>query len=72
MDRPVREKKRTNHYDPTKEAAKPQRKKPKKSEDKKPHVKGPNSFVIGTAEINTRCAMNMKRECHQCTKKVRR
>jgi hypothetical protein len=28
------------HYDPTKEAAKPQWKKPKKSEDKKPEVKG--------------------------------
>jgi hypothetical protein len=33
----VREKKRTNHYDPAKEAAKPQWKKPKKA--KKPEVK---------------------------------
>ena len=30
MDRPVREKKPTKHYDPAKEAAKPQWKKPKK------------------------------------------
>ena len=39
MDRPVREKKPTNHYDPAKEASKPQWKKPKKSKDKKPEVK---------------------------------
>ena len=36
-----REKKPTNHYDPAKEASKPQWKKPKKSKDKKPEVKGP-------------------------------
>ena len=42
MDRPVREKKRTNIYDPAKEAAKPQWKKPKKkTEDKKPKVNRP-------------------------------
>jgi hypothetical protein len=33
MDRPVRGKKRPNHYDPAKEAAKPQWKKPKKKKD---------------------------------------
>ena len=31
-----REKKPTKHYDPAKEAAKPQWQKPKKAEDKKP------------------------------------
>jgi hypothetical protein len=43
--RPVREKKRTNHYDPAKEAAKQQWKKAKKSEDKKPEVKKPEGPV---------------------------
>ena len=37
MDRPVREKKRPNHYDPAKEAAKPQWKK-RKSEKKPVHT----------------------------------
>jgi hypothetical protein len=51
MDRPVREKKRTNHYEPTKEAAKPQWKKPKKSEDKKTEVKGPvHTYFISSDE----------------------
>ena len=49
--RPVREKKRTKHYDPAKEAAKPQWKKPKKSEDKKPEVKGPvHTYFISSDE----------------------
>ena len=43
--RPVREKKRTNHYDPAKEAAKQQWKKAKKPEDKKPEVKKPEGPV---------------------------
>jgi hypothetical protein len=51
MDRPVREKKRTKHYDPAKEAAKPQWKKPKKGEDKKPEVKGPvHTYFISSDE----------------------
>ena len=46
MDRPVREKKPTNHYNPAKEAAKPQwgevkKKKTKKTKDKKPETKKP-------------------------------
>ena len=48
MDRPVREKKPSNHYNPAKEAAKPQwgevkKKKTKKPEDKKPEDKKPET-----------------------------
>ncbi len=53
MDRPVREKKRTNHYDPAKEAAKQQWKKAKKVEDKKPEVKKPkgvHTYFISSDE----------------------
>jgi hypothetical protein len=51
MDRHVREKKRTNHYDSTKEAAKPQWKKPKKFEDKTPEVKEPvHTYFISSDE----------------------
>ena len=42
-DRPVREKKRPNHYDPAKEAAKPQWKKPKKEKENPKHI----IFVVG-------------------------
>ena len=46
MDRPVREKKPTDHYDPAKEAAKPQWQKPKK-----PEVKGPvHTYFISSDE----------------------
>ena len=38
MDRPVREKKRPDHYDPAKETAKPQWKKPKKKKEKPKHI----------------------------------
>jgi hypothetical protein len=37
-DRPVREKKRPNHYDPAKEAAKPRWKKPKPKKEKPKHI----------------------------------
>jgi len=46
MDRPVREKKRPNDYDPAKEAAKPQWKKPKS--EKKNHL-------LGGACVSTVC-----------------
>ena len=46
MDRPVREKKPTEHYDPAKEAAKPQWQKPKK-----PEIKGPvHTYFISSDE----------------------
>ena len=51
MDRPVREKKRTNHYDLAKEAAKQQWKKAKKT--KKPEVKKPegvHTYFISSDE----------------------
>ena len=44
MDRPVREKKRTNHYDLAEEAAKQQWKKAKKT--KKPEVKKPEGWLF--------------------------
>jgi hypothetical protein len=49
----VREKQRTNHYDPAKEAAKQQWKKAKKTEDKKPEVKkvkGVHTYFISSDE----------------------
>jgi hypothetical protein len=42
---------RAIHYDPAKEAAKPQWKKPKKPEDKKPEVKGPvHTYFISSSD----------------------
>jgi hypothetical protein len=47
----VREKKRTNHYDPSKEAAKPQWKKPKKAKDQKPkEPNGVHTYFISSDE----------------------
>jgi hypothetical protein len=50
MDRPVREKKPTKHYDPAKEAAKPQWKKPKKPKVKKPEKKSVHTYFISSGD----------------------
>jgi len=56
MDRPVREKKRPNDYDPAKEVAKPQWKKPKSEKKKSVHT----YFVSATKRSQSRLLLALR------------